>query len=703
MGPHPAYAGRMDGVLPVRLRRIRRGDIDTRMKLPPLTLLAILLLGLSTPLQAAVVFNVAVAESGFYRVDFRDLGDDIEPAPSATLRLYERGVPVDIEVDDSGDGIFGRGDRIFFVGRHLEAANSWYDEHSRYNVYQLHLGANATAPIGKREPANAGTPIIRHLEQDLVRVALPHAAQPSTAQAWYWQRITHLADDAFRHELALTSSTRRIRVALSGLSRDRNASAAGMPHHQVQLRLDGEVIAEHAWDGQESVILEIPVLPVTPINEGGSLLEVSVPARNVARSGLPLIDAVLLNWIEVEFSPNAMLGASTIADRQGRFRLLVDEDRQPPAWVKKAKTSADLTGAGRQADYLMISHPSLLEALEPLAAWHRARGLSVAVIDVEAVYDQFNNGIQSPLAIRRFISQAWHTWQRPAPRLVLLAGDASWERAPGAGGDRNLVPTMQIRSHGGFAASDNGLVTVSGDDWRPDLAIGRLPAGTPEELSAMVTKLLRHANASPGGEWRRRSTWIADANADFQRISNELSGSLQGQGLSRRRIYPRESAEGSLDEQARILAAFNEGSALVHFLGHGGRFVWRTSAPDLRGATDLFGLDDIRALQASDTLPLVLSMTCSSGPFDHPFADSLAEAFLLAPNRGAMGVIAASWRVPPSKRFSELLVTALFKNGTRIGEALMQAKQKESRRLLVESYNLLGDPALQLRAAVATP
>tara|TARA_B110000238_G_scaffold165357_1_gene180652 strand:+ start:147 stop:434 length:288 start_codon:yes stop_codon:yes gene_type:complete len=92
-------------------------------------------------------------------------------------------------------------------------------------------------------------------------------------------------------------------------------------------------------------------------------------------------------------------------------------------------------------------------------------------------------------------------------------------------------------------------------------------------------------------------------------------------------------------------------------------------------------------------------MTCSSGPFDHPTADSIAEALLRTPDRGAIGVLAASSRVQASRRFSSLLVNALLENGSRIGEAVMQAKRKETDRTLVESYNLLGDPALFLISA----
>ncbi len=208
----------------------------------------------------------------------------------------------------------------------------------------------------------------------------------------------------------------------------------------------------------------------------------------------------------------------------------------------------------------------------------------------------------------------------------------------------------------------------------------------------MVSKLLRQAKSSPDAQWRTRTAWIAGAEPRFKAISDAVSDLVDQHGLSQARIYP--DASSSPGDQSRVIDVFDGGHALVHFLGHGGRFVWRTGPQDLQGATDLFRLDTVQSLTPGHPLPLVLSMTCSSGPFDHPSASSLAESFLVAPERGAIGVVAASWRVRASQRFSSRLVASLLQPGKTIGAAVLQAKRGERRRSLVEAYNLLGDPAM---------
>jgi hypothetical protein len=88
-------------------------------------------------------------------------------------------------------------------------------------------------------------------------------------------------------------------------------------------------------------------------------------------------------------------------------------------------------------------------------------------------------------------------------------------------------------------------------------------------------------------------------------------------------------------------------------------------------------------------------MTCYSAPFDHPTADSIGEKFLRDPKRGAVAVVAASWRNAPNLTMSQELVDQILSAPT-LGEAVQNAKRISHDRDFIEQYNLLGDPALRL-------
>ncbi len=186
------------------------------------------------------------------------------------------------------------------------------------------------------------------------------------------------------------------------------------------------------------------------------------------------------------------------------FALLKPSAAAPPNDVILDRPSG-LRNDDQQVDYIMIAHSSLLDQTTRLAEFHRGRGLSVAVVDVQDIYDEFNFGVLDPQAIKDFLQYAHSNWQAPAPRSVLFAGDASsdfknlsaddsnyadWTYRTGEmnrfiknsstryaeGADlnhRNLVPTSSYSTLEGHAASDTWFVCLDdGDSLRIWLWVG---------------------------------------------------------------------------------------------------------------------------------------------------------------------------------------------------------------------------------------
>ena len=401
-----------------------------------------------------------------------------------------------------------------------------------------------------------------------------------------------------------------------------------------------------------------------------------------------------------------------------------------PKLVRRV-SGADWNAPSSGYDYLIVTHESLADAIAPLAAFHESRGLKVATIDVSDVYDQFNHGITHPVAIRNLVKHAHAKWPEPRPRFLLLVGDASFDirnttaddlryakfasnphelaysghfagiagtqYAEGAASfaKRNLIPTWQFPSPEGQSASDNPFGILD-DGYHPAIAVGRFPVVEPAEVSAIVDKTIDYMTKPQPGSWRRDVMFITDESDYFKKASDELANAIGAQGFLADRIYASTDEANNLAHQSAIKDGLNEGQLLVHFIGHGGRYIWRTGPPDIRKNHDLFTLDDVSGLSNSGRLPMILSMTCYSAPFDNPNEDSIGERFLREADKGAVAVFAASWRNAPSVEFSKSLVTELLTPGATIGEGIVRAKRSINDRVLVEMYNLLGDPAVVL-------
>ncbi len=743
------------------------------------------------PAQAPPAFKIQVEETGAYRVTFEDLVlGDLRPA-SAGIGLQNAGEPVPVWVEDGGDGVFDPGDWIEFLGEHLRGESTYLDEFSRYNTY--FLGFDHSQPL-RRQAVDAGDADAagpfhavrthQHLEQDLVRLRLPWSKDAANQEVWYWVKLSHLNKEPYVEILDLTDLDQRpgatvdLRIEFRGWSRPSFKSNEEAGDHAVKLSIDGKEIGVAEWNGTEPYLVEISDLPADQLISGENRLELLVPRRRLGKDDRLLVDVLMLNWIEVtaplagrigDWQERLELVESEAADT---LRLVSDPDRElllygdggsrirttaaapdgealirlPADESTFVVTAADrlrspaavvpdhpsrLADPDNRADYLMIAHRSLMEAAEPLAEHHRGRGLEVMLIDVDDVFDEFGHGIPRPQALKAFIDFAYHSWQEPKPRFVLLVGDASWdarnefvheENYPSSGfrnadarrfsridstpyakdahlNRRGLIPTWSNARTLGQAANDNYFVAVDGDDNLPDLAIGRLPVVEPDEVAAIVDKTLRYANTPAVGPWRRNTLFITNESRSFQNQSDNMAASMARAGFLPHRIYPASSETSNEQHSQRLLEAFDEGQLLVHFYGHGGRYIWRTGPPDLEKNHDLFTLDHLDQLQPNGRPAVVVSMTCYSAPFDHPNADSIGEKLLRLPERGAVAILAASWRNTPTGSWGQITLEELTAPGATIGEAIQRSKHRINNSSFVDTYNLLGDPA----SAVALP
>ncbi len=717
-------------------------------------------------------FRLATSGAGLHRLTFEEAAAAglARPAPSASLAVTTRGEPVPIWVEDGGDAAFGPGDSIEFLAERLPGPGTYLHPYSPHNVYRLSWTEGAATRMGPLPRPPGLVPLARprrtlHLERDrfLVRLSARELGPQEEPELWFWAKLTSIDREALLVDLPLRDlapGAIELRVALRGLSTLRAGPAlATFADHRLEVALNGEPLAPLEWDGRRVFAAQWTLAP-GQLRTGDNHLEFEVPRRRPRPGASPLPDALVLDWIEIDYPTIGPIGAEAVPFRiaadgvvdftpaprpvrlygaaggrdvavvNGPTRLSRGSYWAVPEGAVQRVASIEIDRPSRlgasdnRFDYIVLAHSSLLEAARPLAALHERRGLAVLLADVQDVYDEFNDGIEDPAAIRRFLLHAHATWRRPAPRWVVLVGDASWDTKnalpdanyanwvdrqllardrlpprsatphPGAvENPRRLVPTWTYHGEEGHAASDNGLVAPGGPTGVPALAIGRLPVDGPEELAAIVAKNKRYLAEGPGPWLRRPALLIANESALFRDSSERLAAELTSRGFEVERIYPEPAAQSHREESERLAAALAAGRSVVHFLGHGGRFIWRTGPADLTNRHDLFTLDHLDALPAGGPLSIVLSMTCYSAPFDHPSADSIGERFLRLPDRGAVAVVAASWRNTPNYEMSRNLIIALLEEPT-VGEALVAAKAMTASDSFRALYNLLGDPAL---------
>jgi len=674
--------------------------------------------------------KLLVAREGWYRVTKEELlaaGFDPGTSPSR-LRLLADGVEQAIVVDDGGDGVFDASDAVEFYGVGFDSP--WDGTHVYWLVADrpgLRVGTERLggAPFPPAPPSFPFTVELR--ERTVQLLDLPDTGDEDN---FFGAVVT---TEPVAQTLTLTNVDREhegkatLVISLQG--------AVEAPH-RVEVQLNGEEVGTVEFSGQARAAESLAV-PVASLREGANevtlvarggdddvslvdFLRITYPHRyalddGAVRMAAPALSRVSIDGladrslrvvdlgrpsqpreIAVRFSASDAGTRATFAVPLGAGSALYaftgERVLSPQGIVANAPST--LSRRENAADLVIVAHPSLLPSLEALQRFRAGQGIATTLVDVTDVYDEFAYGQKTPYAIRDFLAQAAVGWRRP-PRYVLLAGDASFDPRDYLGeGDNDLVPAKLVRTAYMKTDSDDWYVDRDGDGL-PELAIGRLPARTPDEARTMVAKIVAADASSRTGapEWAKRVLLVTGAadDYDFPAATARLQAFLPP-GVTSAEVSI--GALGAGGAREAIVSGFNSGQLVVNFAGHGSTGVWMERAD---GGL-VFGGTDAAALTSG--APLVVAMTCLNGLFDDLWTESLAETLLKAPAGGAAAVWASSGLTEPSAQspMNEALFRRLFAGGpVRLGDAMVAAKAATFDLDVRRTWILFGDPTMRLR------
>jgi hypothetical protein len=667
--------------------------------------------------QAAV--KIQVRSEGWYRLGQAELLAAGLPAAidPRTLSLHADGQEIPILVRGEADQRFDPQDSVDFYGTGLDTAST--DTRVYWLTWNGGLGRRIL--LGKaaaRQPGGQSFPFALEIKERLLYFT---AIKNGPAENWFGRIVMgQPVEFSLPVSRLAPGPDGALQLAVQGVT-------AG--EHRVGVRFNGVGVGELVFSGQErgEGILPVPAAllhegenTLTLVSEGGpqdinviDVIRLTYPhtytadndaLRFLARGGDRLVvggftrpDLVALDVTDPDSPERTPSNAAatgdgfvlkvTVPGKVGSPRVLVAmpaDAARPPAGLRANVPSAWQGAYG--ADYLIITTAQLAPGLETLRARRQAQQLRVAVIDVEDVYDEFNWGAKDPAALRLFLAWAASRWTY-RPRFVLLAGDASVDPRDYMGlGDTDLVPTGSVATVEMEASSDDWLVDFD-DDALPQLAVGRLPARSAEQLAEMAAKILAYESAPAG----REALLVADRKDtfDFAGASAMIRAVLPA-GTAVTEVLV--DAVGLAAARQQVLAALQAGPGLVSYLGHGSAEFWRG---------DLLTAADARLLTNGDRLPLLLAMTCLNGLFTNPGVDCLAEAMVGNPNGGAVAAWASSGLCEPDSQalIAREFVRLLSGGGpaATIGEAAARAKAATADPDVRRTWILFGDPAMRPR------
>jgi hypothetical protein len=373
----------------------------------------------------------------------------------------------------------------------------------------------------------------------------------------------------------------------------------------------------------------------------------------------------------------------------------------------------------RTGDYIIIAHPALIDSTRRLAE-HRATiaggGFTVSVVNTEQIYDEFGEGYPVATAIRDFIRFAAENWSEPRPTHVVIVGHGIYRLDQKAlSSSVAYVPTLRETAFRfGRVGSDYGFGLLDDNDILPDLFVGRIPAAGRTQLRTMIDKIIAFEAAPDHTPWRQSVLLVGSGSAGERVFASQcetLSHDVPDL-YAQRKVYTGLIPDGYdvfTGDRSTLLPMLNEGSLWSIYLGHGGGGVW--------GNGRLLVNSDVPVLKNSTRPGIFLSMTCFTGAFEGAYAglNSLGEEMLFGAEGGGavawLGSTNLGWVNNDYYLTQSLVWTGIKSSYERrsLGEIITAAKSDyllryggataergEFQHTIVFSFNLLGDPGLQL-------
>lgn len=354
----------------------------------------------------------------------------------------------------------------------------------------------------------------------------------------------------------------------------------------------------------------------------------------------------------------------------------------------------------KATDYTIITHASLRQSAATYAAYRasdQGGHYTPFITETDSLFDQFNYGERSPLALRRF---ADYMRANTGIKHLLLIGRANSYPYTVKTTKDDLVPTVGYPGSDLLLTAGLGNYTIN----TPAIPTGRLNVINNDQVISYLEKVKQLESATSNGIWRKRLIHISGgktpSEAQNLRAAMDSFGAIFSNGQLGGQVSTFSKSQFVQEvEKINIAPLVNDGVSMITFFGHAGPSI-----------TDMnFGFaSPVENGFRNTNYPIMVFNGCGVGEIFYKY-NTLATDWLLAPQKGAGLVLAHSYYSYEQSTawYLSRLYSTLFTNPATLGMPFGQVQQQLNQALEKETIGpyessvmlemvLQGDPAISL-------
>jgi hypothetical protein len=343
---------------------------------------------------------------------------------------------------------------------------------------------------------------------------------------------------------------------------------------------------------------------------------------------------------------------------------------------------------------LCIMPDIFTESFQVYADWKRQSGIDVHITKFTDIGANAND----PDIIKEHIADAYHNWEYP-PTYVLIVGD-----------DGVFPKKIVVYPDYSFPDEDY-FVEIDGNDYFPEMMIGRFPNQAEYRMQVMINKFLLYEK-SPfvmDPTWFRRGTVCSNNAYASQPATKRFAyGKMINSGnflsvdtLMSNGTYGGSGCTVDLED---VTNAINNGRSFLNYRGEGWYDGWHASCY-------YFSVSDVAALNNGQKFTFVTSIGCGVAAFNasggNCFGEEWIEMGSMTTPRGAAGFLGpvSNTHTQYNNQIDKGIYMGMFDEGLETpGQALLRGKlymfSVFGNEYYVEYhfkiYCCLGDPSIHI-------